>query len=353
VPRNASSVTSPASTTVGTGLALAISSYALWGFLPLFFIFLVPSGALEIVAWRIVLSLVFCLFLLTVLKGWPALMVIVRDTRTMLILGAAGVFILINWLVYVFAAVSGHVVEASLGYFTNPIITVVLGVVLLRERLRPLQWTAIAISAGAVLVLAVNYGQFPWIALALATSFGFYGFIKKSVGSRVDAVGGLTIETAWLAPLAIAQLVVLGVTGTLTMGTVSPIHTFLLLSCGAVTAIPLLLFAAASRRLPLAYMGLTQYVAPVLQFLVGVFVLNEDMPPARWMGFALVWVALILLTFDMFAAGRKSRRASLLLAPGDGSVRETTFEDAMTIDSVEVAEQVATSPDNTAGSNKV
>jgi chloramphenicol-sensitive protein RarD len=345
-------VNSANSSSVGSGLALAISTYALWGFLPLFFIFLVPSGALEIVAWRIVLSLVFCLFLLTVLKGWPALLVIVRDTRTMLILGAAGVFILINWLVYVFAAVSGHVVEASLGYFTNPIITVVLGVVLLRERLRPLQWTAIAISAGAVLVLAVNYGQFPWIALALATSFGFYGFIKKSVGSRVDAVGGLTIETAWLAPLAIAQLVVLGVTGTLTMGTVSPIHTILLLSCGAVTAIPLLLFAAASRRLPLAYMGLTQYVAPVLQFLVGVFILREDMPTARWIGFALVWVALILLTVDMFAAGRKSRRASLLLATGDGSVRETTFEDAMTLDPVEESEPDSSGPDGSVASTK-
>jgi chloramphenicol-sensitive protein RarD len=262
--------------------------------------------------------------LLSILKGWPALILIVRDTRTTLTLGVAGVFILINWLVYVFATLSGHVVEAALGYFTNPIITVLLGVILLRERLRPLQWIAIAISALAVLVLAVNYGQFPWIALVLATSFGLYGFIKKRVGPRVDAVGGLTIETAWLAPLAVAQLIALGFAGTLTMGTISPIHTILLLSCGAVTAIPLLLFAAASRRLPLAYMGLTQYVAPVMQFVVGVFVLQEDMPPARWVGFALVWVALVLLTWDMFAATRRSRRASALLESRDDMVRGNT-----------------------------
>ncbi len=321
MPHNDSTENSSPQNSVGSGLALAIASYGLWGFLPLFFIFLAPSGALEIVAWRIVLSLVFCLVLLAVLRGFPALVAIVRDTRTMLILGAAGVFILINWLVYVFAALTGHVVEAALGYFTNPIITVVLGVVLLRERLRPLQWVAISISAIAVLVLAVNYGQFPWIALALASSFGIYGYIKKSVGSRVDAVAGLTIETAWLAPVAVAQLVVLGVAGTLTMGTISPIHTILLLSCGAVTAVPLLLFAAASRRLPLAYMGLTQYVAPVLQFAVGVFILHEGMPPARWVGFALVWVALILLTIDMFAAGRRSRRAAPPLESGDDKVR--------------------------------
>jgi len=257
-----------------------------------------------------VLSLVFCAALLTVTRGWAALLTIVRDRRTMLIMGAAGVFILINWLVYVFAALSGHVVEAALGYFTNPIVTVLLGVIVLRERLRPMQWTAIGISALAVLVLAVNYGKFPWIALALAFSFGLYGFIKKQVGGRVDAISGLTIETAWLTPLAAIVLVVIAVNGDLVMGTAGTAHTVLLLLAGGITAIPLLLFAAAARRLPLAYLGLTQYLAPVIQFLIGVFIFREDMPFARWLGFALVWIALVVLTIDMFRSNRAARRAA-------------------------------------------
>ena len=294
----------------GVGLAFAASAYVLWGFLPLYFSTLAPAGAIEIVAWRVVLSLVFCAALLTVTRGWAALLTIVRDRRTMLIMGAAGVFILINWLVYVFAALSGHVVEAALGYFTNPIVTVLLGVIVLRERLRPMQWTAIGISALAVLVLAVNYGKFPWIALALAFSFGLYGFIKKQVGGRVDAISGLTIETAWLTPVAGIVLVVIAVNGDLVMGTAGTAHTVLLLLAGGITAIPLLLFAAAARRLPLAYLGLTQYLAPVIQFLIGVFIFREDMPFARWLGFALVWIALVVLTIDMFRSNRAARRAA-------------------------------------------
>jgi chloramphenicol-sensitive protein RarD len=293
------------------GLAFAIGAYGLWGFLPLYFSVLAPAGAIEIVAWRILLSLVFCALLLTLTRGWGALFVIMRDRRTVLILGAAGAFVLVNWLVYVFATLTDHVVEASLGYFTNPIVTVLLGVLVLRERLRPLQWAAIAISAVAVLVLAVNYGQFPWIALALAFSFGLYGFIKKQVGGRVDAISGLTIETAWLAPLAGVVVGILAANGELVMGSQGAVHTSLLLSAGVITAVPLLLFAAAARRLPLVYIGLSQYLAPVMQFLIGVFLFHEDMPTARWLGFALVWIALIVLTIDMLRSNRSSRRASL------------------------------------------
>jgi chloramphenicol-sensitive protein RarD len=163
----------------------------------------------------------------------------------------------------------------------------------------------------AVLVLAINYGAFPWIALLLAFSFGLYGLVKKRVGTRVDAVAGLTIETAVLAPLAVVQLVVLALTSGLSFGTVSTAHTMLLLLAGAVTAIPLLFFAAAARRVPLTILGLTQYVAPIIQFLIGVFVLGEDMPAARWIGFGLVWIALVVLTIDMFLGPRRLRRASL------------------------------------------
>lgn len=295
--------------TTAIGLAFAVGAYGLWGFLPIYFSTLAPAGAIEIVAWRIVLSLAFCALLLTITRGWRAFAVIVRDRRTMLIMGAAGVFILVNWLVYVFATLTGHVVEASLGYFANPIVTVLLGVLVLREQLRPLQWTAIAISAVAILVLAVNYGQFPWIALALAFSFGFYGFIKKSVGGRVDAISGLTIETAWLAPVAGITLGVIAANGELAMGREGVQHTALLLAAGVVTAVPLLLFAAAARRLPLTYLGLAQYLAPVTQFLIGVFFFHEDMPLVRWLGFALVWLALIVLTVDMLRSNRAARRA--------------------------------------------
>ena len=183
-----------------------------------------------------------------------------------------------------------------------------LGVLVLRERLNATQWVAVGISIVAVVVLAFGYGQLPWIALVLAFSFGFYGLIKKRVGPKVDAVSGLTLETAWLTPLAIAQLVFVAMTTGLTMGTVSPWHTTLLLMAGAITAVPLLLFAAASRRLPLIYMGFIQYFAPFIQFLVGVVILQEPMPPERWIGFGLVWVALIVLTIDLVRSARTSRR---------------------------------------------
>jgi chloramphenicol-sensitive protein RarD len=305
----------PAQTTatnpLGRGLIFGVAAYGLWGVLPLFFLLLRPASAVEIVAWRIVLSLTFCALLLTVTRGWQALREILRDRRTVLIMGGAGALILVNWLVYVYAALSDHVVEAALGYFTNPIVTVLLGVFVLRERLRPLQWTAIGISALAVLVLAINYGQFPYIALALAFSFGFYGLIKKQVGGRVDALSGLTLETAWLTVPAIAALVVVAATGSLTLGTISTGHTIAMLSAGAVTAIPLLFFAAAARRLPLTCLGLTQYLAPLLQFVIGVFVLNEAMPVERWLGFGLVWIALAILTIDMFRANGTTKSARL------------------------------------------
>jgi chloramphenicol-sensitive protein RarD len=296
---------------VATGLVFAIAAYGLWGFLPLFFLALRPVGAIEIVAWRISLSLVFCALLLTVTRGWPRFVGIARHRRTSLMMGLAGIFILINWLVYVFAAVTGHIVAASLGYFANPIVTVLLGVIFLRERLRVAQWVAIGISAIAVLVLAINFGEIPWISLALAFSFGLYGFIKKLVGGTVDAITGLTLETAWLTPLAIAALVVIALTGGLVVGTQSGVHTALVLSAGAVTAIPLLFFAGAARRLPLVYIGLAQYLAPVLQFIVGVVIVHEPMPLARWVGFGLVWIALIVLTADMLRASRVLRAASL------------------------------------------
>ncbi|CAN5133367.1 EamA family transporter RarD [soil metagenome] len=291
------------------GIILAVSAFLLWGVLPGFFLLLTPAGPFEIVAWRIVFSLVFCVLLITVTRAWPALYAILRQPKLLLLMGLAAALILVNWQVFVAATLSGHVIETALGYFINPILTVLLGVTLLRERLRALQWAAVGISVVAVLGLAINYGVFPWISLTLAFSFGLYGLVKKKVGPQVDAVSGLALETAWLAPIATVQLVVVGTTTGLTFGTAGLAHALLLVSAGVITAIPLLFFAAAARRLPLVYTGLIQFLAPVLQFLFGAFVLHEAMPPARWVGFGLVWFALILLSIDLVATGRAARRA--------------------------------------------
>ncbi|MDY7529058.1 MULTISPECIES: EamA family transporter RarD [unclassified Cryobacterium] len=293
-----------------SGLAFATSAYGLWGLLPLFFLLLHPTGPFEVVAWRVLFSLVFCLALITVTRGWPALLTVLRRPKTVWVMGLAGLLIFVNWQTYVFATLTGHVVEAALGYFMNPIVTVLLGVFVLHERLRRIQWIAVAISAAAVLVLTLGYGALPWISLVLALSFGFYGLIKKNVGPGVGALTGLTLETAWLMPIAVAELLIVGAVTGLTFGTVSPWHTVGLVSTGVVTAVPLLFFAAAARRLPLSLLGLVQFVAPVLQFLVGVFILGEPMPPERWVGFGLVWVALVILTADMVVTGRAPRRAS-------------------------------------------
>ncbi|MDF0512657.1 EamA family transporter RarD [Agromyces sp. H3Y2-19a] len=290
------------------GLGYAISAYLLWGVLPIYFIALAPTGSVEIVAWRILLSLVFCALLITVTRGWSKFVALLRNRRVLFTMAAAGALIFVNWETYVYAAVNEQVVEASLGYFINPIVTIFLGVLVLRERLNPTQWVAVGISIVAVVVLAVGHGQFPWIALLLAFSFGFYGLIKKRVGPRVDAVSGLTLETLWLAPVAAAQLWWIAATEGLTMGTEGAWHAVLLSLAGVVTAVPLLLFAAASRRLPLIYMGFIQYFAPFIQFIVGVAVLGEPMPPERWIGFALVWVALAVLTVDLVRRGRAARR---------------------------------------------
>jgi chloramphenicol-sensitive protein RarD len=283
----------------------------LWGFLPIYFVALAPANAFEIVAWRVVFSLVFCAIVIVVTRAWRPLMVIMRRPRTVFIMGAAGALIYVNWQTYVYGVSTGQVVEASLGYFINPIVTVFLGVIVLRERLRITQWVAVAISLIAVVVLTVGYGALPWIALVLAFSFGLYGLVKKQVGKDVDAVSGLTLETVWLMPVAIVQLIVVGVTAGLTFGTVSVWHTVGMVGLGVVTAIPLLLFASAARRLPLIYLGFIQYFAPVIQFLVGVLLLHEAMPAERWFGFGLVWLALVILTADMAISARSSRRLRL------------------------------------------
>ncbi|MFT4135967.1 EamA family transporter RarD [Microbacterium sp.] len=280
------------------GGIFAFSAYLLWGFLPLYFLALAPTGPWELVAWRIVLSLVVCALLLTVTGTWARLVTILRNRRLAGWTVLAGILIYVNWQVFVIGTLTGRVLETSLGYFINPIFTVLLGVLVLKERLRAAQWVAVAIAGVAVVVIVVGYGSFPWIALSLAASFGLYGLVKKQIGPSVDAVSGLTLESLWLTPVAVAQLVVVAATAGLTMGQVSTAHTVLLVCSGAATALPLLLFAAATRRAPLTLIGMLQFLTPMMQFVTGVWLLGEPMSAPRWVGFALVWLALVVLTVD-------------------------------------------------------
>ncbi|MFF1832012.1 EamA family transporter RarD [Paenarthrobacter sp. NPDC058040] len=289
-----------------TGVLFGIGAYGLWGLLPLYFFVLQPAGALEIVANRIVWSLIFCALLITITRSWGVLFSAVKDRSIMGPLALAAGLIAVNWLTYTFGVTTGHAVETSLGYFINPLVSVLLGVFVLREKLRPLQWAAVGIGFVAVGVLTFSYGQLPWIALLLAFSFGLYGFVKKKVGPKVDALTSLSIETVVLAPFAAITMVVLGATGVATLTTQGPGHFWLILASGIITAVPLLFFGASARRLPMTTIGLLQYFAPVLQFIVALTVFHEAMTTARWIGFCVVWLALVLLTIDMLRTARKN-----------------------------------------------
>lgn len=289
-----------------TGIAAGLGAYGLWGLFPLYFPLLEPAGGVEIVAHRVLWSLLFVGLLLTARRRWGQVRAVVRDRRNTLVLAAAAVLIAVNWLVFVYGVNSGHVVETSLGYFINPLVSVVLGVVFFAERLRRLQWVAVGIAAVAVVVLTLDYGHPPWIALALAGSFGAYGVMKKLV--RVEAAPGLFVETALVAVPALAFVVALQGRGDGSFAGHGPGHALLLVSSGVATAVPLLLFAAATRRIPLSTVGLLQYVTPLMQLSIGVFVDGEAMPPTRLAGFAVVWLALLVFTVDSLRNARATGR---------------------------------------------
>ncbi|MDQ0632902.1 chloramphenicol-sensitive protein RarD [Arthrobacter pascens] len=294
------------------GILFGVAAYSAWGLLPLYFLALMPANAVEIVANRVVWSLLFCVLLITATRSWPLLRAAFRDRSVFGTLTIAAALIAVNWLTYTYGVTTGQAVEASLGYFINPLVSVLLGVFVLKEKLRPLQWAAVGIGFVAVVVLTVSYGKLPWIALTLAVSFGLYGFVKKRVGPKVDAVTSLSVETMVLAPLAAATMVFLGLTGSATLTSQGPGHFWLLVASGVITAVPLLSFGASARRLPMTTIGLLQYFAPVLQFVVAVAVFREAMTLDRWIGFGVVWLALLVLTVDMLSAARKNSVAKKL-----------------------------------------
>ena len=290
------------------GVLYGVACYVLWGLFPLYWPLLEPAGAIEILAHRIVWSLLVVATVLAVTRSWGWIRPLLADRATLARMTLAAVLIAVNWATYIWGVNNEHVVETSLGYFINPVVTVMIGVLVLHERLRPVQWAAIGLGTLAVVVLAVDYGRPPWIALTLAFSFGTYGLLKKQVGATVGAVQSLTVETAVLFVPALTYLVLLDARGDAQLGHSGLGHGLLLASAGIATAVPLLFFASAARRIPLSTLGLLQYIAPVLQFLTGVLLYDEPMPASRWVGFVLVWAALSVLTFDGLRQGRRIRR---------------------------------------------
>jgi len=288
-----------------TGVLLGVAGYLFWGMFPLYFALLDSVSPIEIVAHRIIWSLIVVLLVLIVGKQWRAF-TSAFSRRNVIILGSAAIFLSINWLVYVYAVTTNQVVQASLGYFVNPLISVAMGVLILKEKLRKTQWIAVGIAIVAVAVLTIASGSLPWIALTLGLSFATYGLLKKF--ANLPSLHSLGIETAVLVPIAMVILGIAIVNGSESFVLDGPKITFLLIMLGPVTAIPLLAFGGASTRIPLSTLGVLQYITPIAQFFLGVFVFQEIMSTGRWIGFTLVWVSLVIFTVDMYRHTRTRNR---------------------------------------------
>ncbi|MFD9814307.1 EamA family transporter RarD [Streptomyces sp. NPDC059080] len=290
-----------------TGLTYGLAAYGMWGLLPLYWHLLDAASPAEILAHRMAWSLPVAALILAVLRRWSWVRPLLRQPRRMALVAACSAVISVNWFLYIWAVNSGHVLEASLGYFINPLVSIAFGVLVLRERLRPLQWTAVGVGTLAVLVMALAYGRVPWISLVLAFSFATYGLLKK--GIKLDGVDGFAAETAMQFVPAVGFLVFLGVRDDSVFVSGGIGTALLLAGCGVATAVPLICFGAAAVRLPLTTIGMLQYLAPTFQFALGLLVFHESMPPERWAGFALVWLALALLTWDALRTARAARAA--------------------------------------------
>lgn len=294
-----------ARTTRRRGIASAFIAYGVWGAFPLYFVALAPAGALEIVAHRIWWTMITCAIVLTWRRDWTWLRDLLRRPGLAAGVALSGAVITFNWGTYVWAVSNDHTVDAALGYFLNPLVTIGLGVLILHERLRRLQWAAVGIGLIAAVFLTVSSGSVPWTALALAFSFGLYGLLKNRVGVTLEPWQSLGAESAAVAPFALVFLIVLQVRGESTFLAPAGVHTGLLVLSGLVTAIPLLFFAEAARLIPLSMIGLIQFITPILQLIVGVALLHEHMAAGRWIGFGIVWIALVVLAVDSLLVSRR------------------------------------------------
>lgn len=286
------------------GFLLGVAAYSIWGLFPLYWPLLEPAGAIEILAHRIVWSLVTMSVLVLALRRTKAFRRMAGTRRVARLLALAAVLVTVNWAVYIWGVNSGHVVETALGYYINPLVTVLMGVFVLGERLRRGQWVAIGVAALAIAVLTVDYGRLPWVAVVLALSFGSYGLCKKQAGA--PAIESITFETMVIGPFALVYLMVLSAHGDSSFGAHGAGHAVLFVTTGVVTAVPLICFGGAAIRVPMVTLGLLQYLTPTLQFLLGIWYFHEDMPTGRWVGFGLVWLALALFTADSLRHRRRS-----------------------------------------------
>ena len=283
------------------GLLFGISAYIIWGLLPLYWQLVEEAGAYEILAHRGIWSLLICISLLALRKQLKSAYVMVRSSRTLSLLFLASGLLTINWGVYIWSVTVNRVVEAALGYYITPLINVTFGVLLLREKLRPAQWIAVALAAAGVVILTLGYGSLPWIALVLAISWGSYSLIKKSL--NLGALETLSLETLFAFLPNLVFLFIIQVNGSAEFGSTWSIS-LLLFGAGAATVIPLLLFNGSTTRLPLSTVGLLQYITPTIMFFIGIFINNEDISMTKVIGFAFIWLALAVLSRDLYRSSR-------------------------------------------------
>ena len=284
------------------GIWNGLAAYAMWGFFPIYWKLLQSVPALQVIGHRIGWSFILLVVVILLTRQWKDFRSAALVPKVIGIYAVAGVLLSINWLIYVWGVNSGFIVETSLGYFINPLISVLLGVLFLRERLRAIQWVAVGLAAAGVIYLTLTYGRPPWIALSLAFSFGIYGLVKKL--APLGSLYGLTLETALVFPMALIYLIFVQSTGAGAFLQQGPLTDILLIGTGAVTSIPLLMFASAAREIPLTMIGILQYIAPTLQFLIGVFLYHEPFDQSRLIGFSLVWLALIIFWVENYLTHR-------------------------------------------------
>ncbi len=301
------------------GLGYGFGAYLIWGAFPIYFTLVAAVNPFEIVSWRVVTTLIVCILLVTLTRRWSFVVTILKSPKLLAAFALASLLLYSNWQIFVVGVVSGNILETSLGYFINPLFTILFGVIFWRERLNGLQWIAVCIAAAGVLYSTVSYGQVPWIALGLAVSFGLYGVVHQRIPS-VDGVTGLTVETVVILPLSLAQAAIVasavGITG-LSHGAGV---TVLVLLSGILTAAPLILFGEAARRLPLTYLGFLQFMTPVFGFLFGYFIMHETLSPGQWVGFIAVWIALLVLITDMLRQARTVPRSRMPVQPITGQI---------------------------------
>lgn len=304
---------------VRAGLGFGIGAYLLWGAFPLYFTLVAVVNPFEIVSWRVITTLVVCMLIVTISRRWQFVAQLLRQPKLVGLFAIASILLYCNWQLFVYGVVNDLILETALGYFINPLFTILFGVIFWREKLSKLQWIAVSIAGAGILFSAISYGRIPWIALGLAVSFGLYGVLHQRI-DNVDGVTALTIETMVTFPIGIAQLFVVSSVAGLSAFSHGTSVSILVMISGIATAVPLIFFGEAARRLPLTYIGFMQFLTPVIAFMFGYFVMHEELPVERWIGFIAVWIALMFLIGDMILRLRRAPNPEAAHQPFTGPI---------------------------------